>query len=91
MKINSRFGVFEVERDDIIRFPTGLWGLEHCREWLLLADQQNEALAWLLSVDRPEIALPVVSPRRFVPDYQMRVARRELASLELQDVSAARV
>lgn len=87
----SRFGSVKIEGDDVIRFPRGLLGLEECRQWVLLADQCNEALAWLQSVERPEVALAVVSPRRFVPGYQMRVARRELASLELDDVKTAKI
>ena len=87
----SRFGRFEVQADDIIRFPAGLLGFESCREWVLLADVENDALAWLQSVDRPEVAVAVVSPRRFVPEYQMRVARRELAALQLDDPKRAQV
>ena len=87
----TRFGRLEIEANDIIRFPTGLWGFEDCREWVLLADQENDALAWLQCVQRPAVALAVASPRRFVPDYRMRVARRELSSLELTDVKRAKV
>jgi flagellar assembly factor FliW len=87
----TRFGRLEIEANDIIRFPTGLWGFEDCREWVLLADQENDALAWLQCVQRPAVALAVASPRRFVPDYRMRVARRELSSLELSDVKRAKV
>jgi flagellar assembly factor FliW len=91
MKITSRFGPIEIDAETIIQFPTGLLGLESCQRWVLLADRHNEAVAWLQSVDRPGFALPVVSPRRFVPGYQMRVARRELATLELDDAQAAKV
>lgn len=91
MKISCRFGQIEIDPDDILQFPTGLLGLEQCRQWVLLADAKSDAVAWLQSMERPEIALPVTSPRRFVPEYQMRVARRELAMLELEDASAAKI
>ncbi len=87
----SRFGPIEIEADSVIEFPTGLPGLEECRRWVLLADPRNEALAWLQSVARAEVALPVVSPRRFVQGYQLRVTRRELAALELDDLKTAEV
>ncbi|MHB1036269.1 MAG: flagellar assembly protein FliW [Pirellulales bacterium] len=87
----TRFGSLEVEPEDLITFPAGLLGLEDCREWILLADAQNDSLGWLQSVLRAEIALAVVSPRRFVPQYQMRVARAELAPLELPEVKEAQV
>jgi flagellar assembly factor FliW len=68
-----------------------LLGLENCRHWVLLADAYNEALGWLQSTSRPDIALAVVSPRRFVPYYQLRVARSELTPLALRDIKQAEV
>lgn len=86
-----RFGSVEVEASDAIHFPAGVLGMKNCRDWVLLADARNELLGWLQSMDRPEIALAVVSPRRFVPDYQIRVARRDLTVLRLADVQEAQV
>lgn len=92
MEINTtRFGQVEVLTEDLLHFPEGLLGLVECRDWILLSDAQNDAVAWMQSVDRPEVALAVVSPRRFVPAYQMRVARRELEPLELEQVREAEV
>ncbi len=92
MQINTtRFGRIEVAPSDRIAFPSGILGLDDCRDWVLLADAQNDALGWLQSIVRREIALAVVSPRRFVPDYQLRVSRRELAPLELDELRSAHV
>ena len=87
----TRFNSIAIEPDDILHFPGGLAGLEDCRHWVLLADAQNDALGWLQSISRPEIALAVVTPRRFVPDYQVRVARVELAPLDILQVQDAKV
>jgi flagellar assembly factor FliW len=89
--VTSRFGRIAVDAGEVLHFPSGMLGLEDCRQWVLLADAQNDALAWMQCVDRPTVALAVVSPRRFVPGYQMRIARRELASLELDDAKKAKV
>lgn len=92
MRISTtRFGPIEVQADDVLRFPEGLLGLEECRRWVLLAEAENDAVAWLQSVDRADVALAVVSPRRFVPDYRMRVARRELEPLQLDQIGRAQV
>lgn len=81
MEINTtRFGRLQVETDDVIRFPTGIPGLNDCTSWVLLADAHNDALGWLQSVQQPDVALAVVSPKRFVPDYQLRVGRNELGA-----------
>lgn len=87
----TRFGQIDFEQEDVIHFPEGLLGLEGCREWVLLADAENDALAWMQCIDCPEVALAVVSPRRFVPGYRMRVARRELEPLQFQSLESAEV
>lgn len=92
MRINtSRFGRIDVDDADLLSFPGGLPGLEQCREWALLADASNDALGWLQSTHRPDVALAVVSPRRFVPGYQVRIPRSELLPLALGDLRDAQV
>ena len=87
----TRFGTVEIEKSDVIQFSEGLIGLEHCQKWVLLADAQNASLGWLQCITHSEIALAVVSPRRFVPNYQVRVSRRELSPLELTEPKDAQV
>jgi flagellar assembly factor FliW len=89
--MTTRFGRIDVAAGDVIRFPSGLPGLEDCREWALLADAGNDALGWLQSTTRPDVAVAVVSPRRFVPDYQVRIPRSELVPLDIVDIRAAQV
>lgn len=92
MKISTtRFGAVEVLSSDVIQFPLGLIGMETCREWVLLADAETDALGWLQSTEREDIALAVVSPRRFVAGYQARVASRDVASLGLKEHGAVQV
>jgi flagellar assembly factor FliW len=50
-----------------------------------LADPSNRAVGWLQSAERPATALAVVSPRRFLGDYRVRVTRGQLTSLALAD------
>jgi flagellar assembly factor FliW len=87
----AHFGPVAIEVNDILHFPHGVVAFEDCRHWVVLADEDNPALAWLQSVTRPEIALPVVSPRRFVPEYSVRVGRGQLLSLELSPLDGAYV
>jgi flagellar assembly factor FliW len=87
----NRFGRIDVDPADILHFPSGLPGLEGCRDWALLADSDNDALGWLQSTTHGDVALAVVSPRRFVPDYQVRIPRSELTPLALADMRQAQV
>jgi flagellar assembly factor FliW len=81
----TRFGTLCIDVDDLIHFPHGVVGFEDCRHWVLLADPGNRAVGWLQSAERPATALAVVSPRRFVGDYRVRVTRGQLTSLALAD------
>ncbi|QDU91728.1 Flagellar assembly factor FliW [Pirellulimonas nuda] len=92
MKLKTtRFGDVEVLESDEILFPSGLIGIEQCTRWVLLADALNPALGWLQSVDRGELAMAVVSPRRFVSDYRVRVSSRETAAIGLESSADAQV
>jgi len=87
----AHFGCVEVEVDDILLFPQGVIAFEDCRHWVLLADADNPAVAWLQSVSRVEVAFPVVSPRRFSPDYAVRVTRGQLVHLDFSHFDHAYV
>lgn len=89
--ITSRFGALQAAAADILSFEQGLIGLRQFRRWVVLADAQNSALGWLQCVDDPDMALGVVSPRRFVPDYQLRVSRQDLTPLGLASAGEAQI
>lgn len=89
--LTTRFGLLSVEAEDVIRFPAGLFGLENCHHWVLLADAENDSLAWLQSLERGSTALAVVSPRRFIPNYRLHVSPVELAPLDLGSLRDAEV
>ncbi|HPM80140.1 MAG TPA: flagellar assembly protein FliW [Candidatus Anammoximicrobium sp.] len=79
----SRFGTVEIQPEDILLFSRGLIGFESHRHWVLLADSGNSGVAWLQSLTEPGVALPMVSPRRYVPGYRVLIARNQLTPLEL--------
>lgn len=79
----TRFGKLSIHEDDIIEFPAGLIGFEDCNKWTILADQTNESVGWLQSVEDPGLAFAVVSPRRYVADYKVRVSPDQASSLKL--------
>ncbi len=86
-----RFGTIDVEPDAVLFFETGLIGFEDFRKWTLLADPENAALGWLQNADQPDVAMAVVSPRRFVPEYRVRLSRRQLQTVQLDESDEAYV
>jgi flagellar assembly factor FliW len=73
----------DINHSDMLLMPHGLIGFETCRHWVLLSSQDNDEVAWLQSVALANVALPVVSPRRFAPNYRAHVHKRDLELLHL--------
>lgn len=80
----SRFGQVDATPEEIIIFPQGLIGFESSRQWLILPDPDNGDVAWLQSVAQPQVALPLVSPRKFAPEYKVNVPNRQLSILKIR-------
>jgi flagellar assembly factor FliW len=87
--LTSRFGTVEIEEADIIDFEDGLIGFDDRKRWVILADSENEAIAWLQSLEDPNLAMAVVSPRRFVPHYQVKIPTEPLKQMGLTDSEQA--
>lgn len=85
----TRFGNVDIETDDVLMFESGLIGFSEAKQWVILADTENPAVAWLQSLHDPGLALAVVSPRRFIPNYQVRLTPTELEPICLTDVDQA--
>ncbi|WP_146530223.1 flagellar assembly protein FliW [Novipirellula artificiosorum] len=85
MRMNTnRFGILQINADELFLFPQGLIGMEALRQWALLPDPQTPNVAWLQSVSRGDRAIPLISPRAFFEDYRVHLGRRELGSLHLR-------
>jgi flagellar assembly factor FliW len=81
---STRFGPIAVKQEDVLVFPNGLIGFEKNRHWLIVSDAQNTNVAWLQSASEPQVAVPVVSPRKFLPEYRIVINRRQLACLQMR-------
>ena len=77
----SRFGQIQSSQEEVIFFPQGLIGFEASRHWLIVPDPINSDVAWLQSLSEARVALPLVSPRKFIPDYRVSTSQRDLSPL----------
>lgn len=74
----TRFGQLTCNTKDLLLCPEGLIGFEDLRLWTMLVEEQ---IVWLQSCEQAEIALPAVSPFRFVPNYQPGVSTSDLITV----------
>ncbi len=82
---STRFGPIDASQGDVILLPNGLIGFESTRYWLILPDADNPDIAWLQSTAQPQIALPIISPRKFLPDYKVAINDRQIEVLRARN------
>ena len=58
--LTSQFGSVEFEPADLLVFENGMLDYPQDRQWLLLADANNESLYWLQAIADSTVAVPVV-------------------------------
>ena len=86
--ITKAFGLVEVEDQQRVTFPHGLFGFESFKDYVLL-DAEQEPFFWLQSVDDQHVAFVLINPFLFRPDYEMNIDNEELLSAGITDPEKA--
>ncbi|MCA1794787.1 MAG: flagellar assembly protein FliW [Desulfobacteraceae bacterium] len=72
MKIHTRkFGELEIDEKMILDMPDGLPGFDGYKRFVLLEDAGSKPFCWFQSVEASDLALVVMNPYLFKPDYQV--------------------
>lgn len=86
MLINTKcFGEVDIADEKIVYFPDGILGFEELKRYTLIFDVKKNGekakIAWLQSVDEPELALPVINPFEVKQDYDPIIPNQLLKKL----------
>ena len=72
MRIQTRkFGEIEIDENKIITIPEGLPGFPGYERFALLEDPNTVPFCWLQAEQEPDLALVVMNPFVFKPDYKV--------------------
>ncbi len=78
------FGAVEYDNDDVLSFPTGIFGFDDENEFLLLPFEGNEAnMLCLQSIKTPELAFIAINPFSIKPDYNPVLQKEELDKMQV--------
>ena len=89
MKLATKaYGQIEVDDNQRITFPNGLFGFEAFKEYVLL-DSDRPPFYWLQSMDVEHIAFVLMNPFLFRPDYEMNIDNEELLPIGITDPGKA--
>ncbi|MDR1388759.1 MAG: flagellar assembly protein FliW [Treponema sp.] len=73
MKVQTKaYGSVEVDERQRICFPSGLFGFESIKEYVLL-DADRQPFYWLQSIEVEQIAFIILNPFLFRPDYELDI------------------
>ena len=85
MDVNTRiFGQITISDEKIIEFPGGIVGFPDLNKFALVHDSEKtdgSSLSFLLSLDEPAFAMPVMDPHIVKPDYNPMVDDDLLSNL----------
>ncbi|MCM3391454.1 MULTISPECIES: flagellar assembly protein FliW [Cytobacillus] len=84
MNIQTKFhGVQEINKEDIIHFPSGIPGFLEEKEFYILPLEGTDLFV-LQSVKTPEVAFIVTDPFVLFPQYEFDLPKEALEKLEIQ-------
>lgn len=80
---SRRVGPIEVADSDILTFEP-LPGFANKTRFVLVEHAEGSEMAWLVSLDDPDLAFVVTTPWNFFPTYDPPVSRENLAALGIE-------
>lgn len=71
---NTKLGDVEIDDARVVTLPEGILGFSDARKYVVLDIRKGSSLKWLLSVDRPDLALVVTDPGAWFPGYAVSLS-----------------
>ncbi|NIA20070.1 MAG: flagellar assembly protein FliW [Xanthomonadaceae bacterium] len=81
----SRFGDIEVSEGQVIRIEGGLFGFTNLSKYIIIHQRSQGLFVWLQSLERPELAFPLIDPHLVYPDYLLEISREEADEIGIED------
>ena len=82
---HARFDEQETTPEKVIELPDGLPGFEQFKLFALFEDPNSEPFQWFLSTENSELGFVVINPLYIWQDYDPKINREDLKSLEITD------
>lgn len=79
----KHFGSVEIDETKVVTFEQGIFGFEESKQFVFLYEDetQKDGLAWMQSVETFNLALPVINPMLWFPEYSPDVDDELVASI----------
>jgi flagellar assembly factor FliW len=79
----SRFGVIEVQEEQILELPEGMIGFSDKKRYTVHEHKPGNMFKWFQSVEDGQLAFLVVEPKEFMPTYRPVMPKSDAAAIKL--------
>ena len=87
----SRFGDIDVSEGQVIRIEGGLFGFTNLSKYIIIHQRSQGSFVWLQSLERPELAFPLIDPHLVYPDYLLEISREEADEIGIEDEADVKI
>lgn len=84
MLCETKVGEVEVSESNILCFEKGIPGFERLHKFTIVELEQTKPFCWLVSLEDPNIALPIVNPWLVRVDYSFELSEADRADLKIE-------
>lgn len=81
----EKIGLIQYSEKDIFQLPSGLFGFETEKEYILYPSDNVHPFIWFQSTKSMHLAFLLIDPQLIRPDYQLQLKRSDLPDLHLED------
>ncbi|MDR4509197.1 MAG: flagellar assembly protein FliW [Candidatus Brocadiaceae bacterium] len=81
----EKLGELNIKTEDIITFDEGILGYEDYKQYVIVNFEECRPFEWLICVEDPMIAFPIINPLPLFTDYNPLDSVEEVQSLHIED------
>ncbi|MCD6442839.1 MAG: flagellar assembly protein FliW [Thermotogae bacterium] len=90
-KVLTKIGELEIDEEKVVRFEKGIPGFENLRDFIVVEKEESYPILWLVSLDSPNVAIPVIDPWLIRVDYTVDIDEETVKELEIEGMEDLRI
>ena len=90
-KVMTKIGELEIDEEKVVRFEKGIPGFESLRDFIVVEKEESYPILWLVSLDSPNVAIPVIDPWLIRVDYTVDIDEETVKELEIESMEDLRI
>lgn len=89
--LTSRFGKISFSSKEVYNFSKGIYGFPQEKKYVFLKLKEFDPFLWLQSVEKSDLAILLIDPLIFFPEYKPEILQKEFEFIKVQDLKKAKI